>query len=110
MRRIAVIAVLLAGCSSPAIESYCETTEDGVDCSFTNMGGKGEACVEVTLTGPDGKTRTKTDKPICSGAIDKMGTANVSGTFADPQPSEVCKNSEGDLDWDNCKLEVKTLQ
>jgi hypothetical protein len=111
MRLTAVIAVsMLAACTQPAIESYCNTTEDGVDCSFTNMGGKGSSCVEVTLVRRDGSGSITTDKPVCSGELDKMQTANAFGTFSGGQPGELCRNDEGDLDWQTCELEVRTVQ
>jgi hypothetical protein len=109
MRRIVMLAILLAGCTSPAIETFCNATEEGVDCSFSNVGGKGSTCVEITLARNDGKLTTKTDKPICSGDVDKLQTVNVSGTFSDPQPGDVCKNTEGAVDWELCTLEVKTV-
>jgi hypothetical protein len=110
MQRIAMAVVLLAGCAAPVIEPYCEATEDGVECSFTNMGGTGSSCVEITLARKDGGGSTRTDKPVCSGEIGKSQTANVSGRFVDPQPSELCKNSEGVLSWNECTLKVRTIK
>lgn len=110
MHRIAVLAMLAAGCTAPAIESYCNATLDSVECSFTNMGGTGESCVEVMLVNEQAGLSTKTSQPVCSGELAKMATSNVQGTFSDPQPSEVCKNENGDVDWDKCNLTVKQVR
>ena len=109
MHRIAAVAVFLLGCTAPAIESYCNATTDGVECSFTNMGGKGQSCVAVTLKNVQTGATTRTVAPVCSGELSKMASSNVKGAFADPQPSEVCKNESGEMDWDMCQLEVARL-
>ena len=110
MRHLLSIVLFAAGCTTPAIETYCNADEEGVDCSFSNVGGTGSICVNVTLVRNDGKASTKTDKPVCSGELAKLDTANVRGTFSDPQPGEVCKTEEGDLSWDLCELKVKTIE
>lgn len=90
----------------PNIDSACTVQADGtVECSFTNTGGPGAACVRPILCRRDGSAQARSMISMCSGQLGPQSSSTARGILESP-PGDVCGQLFGQILWSECDVLV----